>query len=198
MLSVLSNLQSEKLLRRLSGHSCTPGVEQLWIPTGRDTKYVPRQTLKAQLLQSERSHHFATKATLLEIGKTFLSYSELSKQNGNTNFSWKGCSCGRKGKKVRMIWPASYLATVLLDWIKKRASLKPHDGPTWPVSGSMNFPVQSTSSVYLPNMCEVTAVPTTNSWIAVTPYLVSGDILKLDQQSLSFTEINIQLKRPYS
>lgn len=78
-------------------------------------------------------------------------------------------------------------------------ALKLRNGPTWPVSGSMHCPVQSTPSVYLPNTCEMTAVLTTSSWTAVTRYLVSGDILKLDQQGpsgstrLSVTEINIQL-----
>lgn len=94
-----------------------------------------------------------------------------------------------------MIWPAPYLTTVLLDWIKK-----PHNWPSWLISGSRHCPVESTPSVYLPNTCEVTSVPTTSSWTAVTPYLVSSNILKLGWQDphgstgLSVPEINVQLR----
>lgn len=64
----------------------------------------------------------------------------------------------------------------------------------------MHCPVQSTPSVYLPNTCEVTSVLTASSWTAVTLYLVSGDIPKLDRQGpngstcLSVTETNTHLR----
>lgn len=75
-LSVLSNLQCEKLLRRPSGHSWTTGMEQLHIPRSTATKYAPRQLLEAQLLQCEYSQS-VTKVTLSEVWRTFLSDSEL-------------------------------------------------------------------------------------------------------------------------
>lgn len=63
ILSVLPDLQREKLLRRPSGYSCTPGVEQLPIPRSTATTYAPRELLEAQLLQPEHSRQSATKAT---------------------------------------------------------------------------------------------------------------------------------------